>query len=350
MISFDTKPNNSSKMVVVVNILIASVVVVILGAIFFQVLPRLFPKIREVLPSQSTVSYVQILPATFAFPALLWLFFGVFLHNHVERPFTSLQGWAHVVLVLFLWSNAVFNYYAAVFICPGFPQHQSEFLQTRNFVKTYEMCVKCKRVRDFGTHHCSWCHSCVEMMCHHCPFTNNCVGLRNYVYYYSLLVYFFFGFMYSMYITYFPFAKCMSTLAVQYMEDIFLKRPEMKPLHRYTSGKAFGNLDDFKSKDCEGLAEYAVLFAPASTIWFFIAFLLTYHSFLLLADMSIVDFFDTISRARSVKELFRILSVSILKRKKSRFMCLVYNQKSRWWKFFVPSFIDVHNRMPLKDL
>ena len=328
-----------------------AIAVIVFGAIFFQILPRLFPKIRSLLPSQAVISYFQLVPVSFIFPTLLWLFFSVYLHAHVpDQPYSSLLGWFHIFFTNYMMANAVFNYYMTVFTCPGYPQRQDEFTRDRLFVKTYQMCVKCKRVRSAGTHHCSWCHTCVEMMCHHCPFTNNCIGRRNYVYYYTFLCYAFFGLSYACYLSFFPFKNCLSGLAVEKIKEVMFFLPQVSAL-RAAGVRGFKPLDDIiVPEGCEPLKEYAVVFAPCVGITIFIGALFAFQTLLLLADMSIVDFYETLSNISSFQELLRIFHVSIFKRKKFRFTNLILRKKSNAWMFFVPYPSNIESDLPLKDL
>lgn len=344
-------------MAFVVVALSASMAVVVVGAFIFQILPRLFPKLKTLLPSQATISYLQIVPISFIFPTLMWLFFSIYVHAHVPGDaFSSLLGWWHTFFTCYMMTNAVFYYYMTVFVCPGYPQHQDAYTRDRCFVKSYQICVKCRRVRNAGTHHCSWCHTCVEMMCHHCPFTNNCIGRRNYIYYYTFLAYAFFGLLYASYLAYFPFSNCLSGYAMKKFKETLLSMPHLSVLNRYSprSQSAKSMWDTFNSMEvgegCEEIQDYAVLFAPTVAITVFLGALFFFQSFLLLADMSIVDFYDSLSKASSFQELLRIWYVSIFKRKKYRFMQLIQNKKSQWWRFFVPCPTDVENDLPPKDL
>ena len=338
-------------MAVIVICFSVAIAVIVVGALVFQILPRIFPKLRTLLPSRAVVSYFQLVPVSFVFPTLLWLFFNVYLHAHVpDQPYSSCLGWFHIFFTNYMMANAVFNYYMTVFTCPGYPQRQDEFIRDRHFVKTYQMCVKCRRVRSAGTHHCSWCHTCVEMMCHHCPFTNNCIGRRNYVYYYTFLCYAFFGLLYACYLAYFPFKNCLSALVAHKIKEAMTFLPQISAL-RYSGVRGFEDLDNIVVPEgCEPLQDYAVLFAPAVGITCFIAALFGFQTLLLLSDMSIVDFYDTLSNVSSLQELLRIFHVSIFKRKKFRFINLILRKKSHGWMFFVPYPSDVESDLPPKDL
>lgn len=331
--------------------LIVFVVVIVVGVVAFQILPRIFPGIKKKLPAQSTISYFQLVPVSFLLAAKLYLFFDLFLHLHVEQPFASWSGVFHICFTFYMWTNAVFNYYAAVFVKPGYPQTQKEYLQNRSNVKRYEMCSKCQRIRNFGTHHCSWCDTCVQMMCHHCPFTNNCVGLRNYAYYYLFLTYAFFGLIYAAYLTFFPFWSCISSTMndTDYIKDILFPKAAYKPpFMKYAATKPPQDYDvimkavyQLPPGICQELGLHFTMFLPVVFIFIFIALLFIFQSTLLLLDMSLVDFYDAGRRATSVSDFFRILKVGLMKKRKLRFETLVWNKRSAWWRFFIPCFNDV---------
>lgn len=326
-------------MALVTHLVIIFALVIVLGALIFQILPRLFPKIRKSLPSQSFISYTQIVPIMFMFASLAWLFFSRYLQSHVgEDAYYTLRGWAHIIFVVYEFSVVIFNYLCAVFIKPGYPQTQEEFAKERSFVKRYEICIKCRKIRNFGTHHCSWCNTCVRMMCHHCPFTNNCVGLKNYVYYYTFLGYAFFGMAYASYLAYFPFISCYQVVGANQLSSL-LNHPDFTAFSKYTG--IMHKINATTPEMCEEMGEYIILLAPVVVVTVFMGLLFGFQSLLLVSDLSIVDFYETIGRSNSVMEFFKTLSLSIRKKKKSRFWLMVYQQKSRWWKFFLPSYIDV---------
>ncbi|EDO41089.1 predicted protein [Nematostella vectensis] len=336
------------------SIFVIFVFVVIVGTVVFQLLPRIFPRAREILPAQSTITYFQVIPILFIFAALIWLFFATYLQMHVGNDaYYTVQGWLHIIWLVYIFSNVIFNYLATVMVVPGYPQHQDEFLKNRNFVKRYEMCSKCSRIRSSGTHHCSWCHTCVEMMCHHCPFTNNCIGLRNYIYYYSFLLQAVVGLGYACYLAIFPFQKCMYHYGIKTIKDLLKYTHAGRSM--YTYGKTedhflFAELTKNHPAECEETGQYSILLAPCVVIWFFMFLLFTFQTLLLLADMSIVDFYEVFGRSSSVCDFFSSLKLSITKKKKSRFLLLIYNQRSSWWRFFLPNFTDVNVDGSLKDM
>jgi len=145
----------------------------------------------------------------------------------------------------------------------------------------------------------------------------------------------------------------MSGLALKKFKETFANMPHLSALHRYSPSKGLwmSYFDDVAvSESCEGLQEYVVLFAPAVGITCFIAALFLFQTWLLLLDMSIVDFYESLSNITSFRELLRIWHVSLFKRKKFRFTHLILKKKSHWWKFLVPCPSDVESDLPPKDL
>lgn len=53
----------------------------------------------------------------------------------------------------------------------------------------YRWCETCLIVRPPRASHCKDCDNCVLRMDHHCPFVGNCIGIRNYGYFASLLIF-----------------------------------------------------------------------------------------------------------------------------------------------------------------
>ncbi|ETW09516.1 hypothetical protein, variant 2 [Aphanomyces invadans] len=54
--------------------------------------------------------------------------------------------------------------------------------------KWTSFCRTCKITRPDRAHHCSICNACVDQMDHHCPWLNNCVGANNTRYFSRFLV------------------------------------------------------------------------------------------------------------------------------------------------------------------
>ena len=122
------------------------------------------------------------------------VFFSLFLplslsSQGVDSIFTPL-GLAHVVFVLFLWVNTVYNYYRAATLSPGYvPITQLPASQDLSSSPATLYCWSCNSPRPEHAHHCRDCNRCIVLMDHHCPFTMNCVGRDNYAHFYLFLAY-----------------------------------------------------------------------------------------------------------------------------------------------------------------
>ena len=314
---FSSFPAWKAKMAFVWVIILS--VGLIQGVFIISSLQTLFPRGSRKTWLYRLLKGVQIMPVLFIFASSIWFFFMVILPIEVARPYSSLKGVCYVFTASYLWVNMVFNYLAAMIVSPGYPETRQELEEeTDIYIDSLKFCSKCSRVRDRGTHHCSSCNSCVMLMSHHCPFTNNCVGLNNFAYFYLFLLHCSLGLVFAAYCTYNPFMVCM-------MND-------KSPL--YTPGV------------CKELGDYAVMFLVVTFVLLFILIMFTFHTFLLIVDMSMIDFLKLCQKLTCKEWLKTILIDRGLRRKKLLMRKLLFYRRERWWKFLIPAFNEIPELLP----
>lgn len=289
------------------------------GVFIITSLQTLFPRGSKKTWLYRLLKAFQITPVLFIFASSIWFFFMVILPILVAKPFTSFEGICYALIASYLWLNMVFNYLAAMIISPGYPETRQELEEDTDIdTESLKFCGKCSRVRDRGTHHCSSCDSCVMLMSHHCPFTNNCVGLNNFAYFYLFLLHCSLGLVFAAYCTYTPFMACM----LNYRSSFF------------------------NPKVCTELGDYAVMFLVVIFVLLFIFVMLCFHTFLLVIDMSMIDFLKLCQKLSLREFLKNILIDRGLRKKKLLLRKLLLYRREKWWKFFIPGFNEIPELLP----
>lgn len=289
------------------------------GVFIISSLQTLFPRGSRKTCIYKVLKRVQIVPVLIIFAFAIWFFFMVILPIEVARPYSSFQGICYAFTAIYLWLNMVFNYLAAMIIFPGYPETRQELEEdTDIYLESLKFCGKCSRVRDKGTHHCSACDSCVMFMSHHCPFTNNCVGLNNFAYFYLFLFYCSLGLVFATYCTYDPFVFCMMS---------------------YTS-------PSYTPRVCRELGDYAVMFLVVTFVLLFIFLVFSFHTFLLVIDLSMIDFLKLCQKLTWKEWLKGILIERGLRRKKMLLRKLLLYRRERLWKFLIPTFNEIPELLP----
>lgn len=283
------------------------------GAFILSTMQSMFPKGQKKNSIQKCISRFQVVPLILMQGVEIWLFVMIFLPADVPSPLNSAQGWILIFIAFFLWINMVFNYFAAMVKSPGYPPTKKELELNETTALQEEFCVKCERLRNQGTHHCSTCNTCVTLMSHHCPFTNNCIGQNNYVYFYLFLLYCTLGLVFCTYCTYSSFNACMMLNTE--------RRSLLYP--QYTK------------KVCMDLGDYPILFLVAVLLLIFMVLVLFYHTILILADLSMIDFLRIFQREPTLDALKRLWH-KVIFRKKYLLRVLILNQSKSFWMFLVP--------------
>lgn len=283
-------------------------------------LQSLFPKQKERSLIQKWLGVLQVIPILLMLASEIAFFFLIYLPAEVAKPFTSLEGLLYIVVACYLWFNVVFNYLAALIISPGCPETRQELEEDGLIDEDVQnFCRKCDRIRDRDTHHCSTCHTCIQMMSHHCPLTNNCVGLNNFAYFYLFLFYCSLGLIFAGFLTYRPFKACMI-------------------------GAASAN--GYSLRKCKDLGEFAVMFIPVLFMLGFMVALFSYHTLLLVFDMALIDFLRVFQNTNSLRGFVLLLLREACQRPKLRFRKLIYYRREKWWNFLFPSFNEIPELLP----
>jgi len=267
------------------------------------------------------------------------LYFSQIIHLN----FVSLNSWlaySHIIFAIYLWINTTFNYFAAIVVKPGRPPKKDELLSdlNENFenlspetVQGLEFCNQCNRLQTYGTQHCQKCGDCIRMLCHHSSITNNCIGLTNFAYYFSFLVYGFFGMLYSFYMTYGPFHACY--------------------VHDHQISKVSLEYPALSQQICTQIGELPLVFVVVSVALVLQGGLLFLHCILLAADLSFLTFKKRLRESKSYFLSFKtIIKKSFQKHRRIKFNMLIKGRKESWKQFLYPSFNVLPYDLCLDDL
>lgn len=265
----------------------------------------------------STAGVVLTLLTSFIVIYCLWLF-------PLYYEWLSLQGLLHAMVCVYLWINVSFYYFAMWLKSPGKALTILELEEEGYSTNRMNICKKCKRVKFLGTHHCAKCDCCVRLMSHHSLIGNNCIGLTNFSYYYSFLLFSFLGEVYAVMQLYGPFKTCFV--------DRYSKSVELK--------------------ECEKIGDIPLLFVPHSAAFILITIFLSFHTLLLIVDKSqkefIAEFKDTSSCVRFAFSVCFKLCKRRLNR--HRLKHLMWERKPYWRDLFVPSLNEPPIDLSAEDL
>ena len=239
---------------------------------------------------------------------------------------TDNHHWTEIVIhsffAVYIWINVTFNYLAAMLTKPGKPPKLAELNEMHRCNTDLDFCKSCERLRNYGTHHCDECNTCVRMLCHHSYFVNNCIGLTNFAYYFCFLCYAFVGLVYGLIMTYAPFYACI-------IRDN--QRPNARMRYAYI---------DFYT--CQDLGELPLIFIAVAIALMVIFCLLIFHITLLAADLSLISFRHHIkSRENFYPFLRSYIRKCCMKHRRVKLLVLLKQQKRTWKRFLWPTFSEL---------
>lgn len=150
--------------------------------------------------------------------AMAWALFAIFFYVYFVNllPYVQLSPWAwpgNAITALGLWLifNIVYNHMMAVFTPPGsvppnmfVPPNLELIIAQEQQLKARgqlpggwtKYCKTCRYPKPERAHHDHVTNQCVLRMDHYCPWIGNTVGLRNYHFFVSFLIYLFIGCVY----------------------------------------------------------------------------------------------------------------------------------------------------------
>ncbi|XP_047125089.2 uncharacterized protein LOC124807331 [Hydra vulgaris] len=217
-----------------------------------------------------------------------------------------------------------FNYFAAMRFNAGVPPSKEDLNinsdTSKNLTGINEFCSCCNRLRSYGTHHCMKCGTCIRMLCHHSSIVNNCIGLNNYAYYFSFLIFSWIGLIYGTIMTYSLFYTCY--LHDHHISDISLIYPALSMHFCFQSG------------------ELPLLFILILSAFIVVSVLLALHIILLVVDMSYISFFRHLKKSVSIKVFVKDLwKKAFLKQNRIKYKILLRERKMCIRDFIIPTFL-----------
>lgn len=125
-----------------------------------------------------------------------------------DRPW---KKYIHSFFAFFILHNVLGNLYQIIKVDSSI---RSIFITNIQSTNLWKFCSACETLTPPRSFHCNQCRICILKRTHHCFFANACIGYKNFRYYYSLLIYVFFGCLYASYLNMFYVWDCLGGLTV----------------------------------------------------------------------------------------------------------------------------------------
>ena len=311
------------------------VVIILVGLVqipvLVDVLRACFPNLKLRRVTHGCANFILVVVMSSFFIIGLSYHLLLFLPMAVGNPLTSVSGILHLVFALWVWINAVMNYYLAVFVHPGSKEgenNEDENLPSSVAGPRSEN-VPCNGMEwnPRCYHYCNICQDTVVYMDHHCPFTGNCAGLRNYSYFLLSLMYGSIGLGYALWMSFSYFNQCSLANLWWFLGLADYNRPDM----------------------CNILGPHVNIVLAVFGGFYVTTNISLIQILLLLSDLSTYDILKNIVQLPVFRFAWHRIKGRKFKESKSRLNILILQQRPSLLWFLIPC-MNTNDHLPFSKL
>ena len=278
----------------------------------------------------------------------------IFLPIIVPDPLHSWQGWCHIALALWIWTNMSLNYLYCVFTDPGYttipganvdeygePVDPYDSMWDKDFdagsdESTEQSLTESNKdpqniSEAFPVDYCVVCRKHIIYMDHHCPFVGSCAGIHNYSYFLLFVVYALIGLIYGLFLTFSYFIKCFFVAILAFWKPVSVRDPDV----------------------CQSLGTNAAVVIPLLGGLIPLAFMTFAQIVLLLADLSTRDFLRSLRYSNWFSNLKTRIKEKRWRHPSSKLNILLLKQRRHFLFFLIPVWkknLNLNDYLPPKYL